>query len=293
MCTLLANGLSGPFSVLVPRRVDRGEPWPIGARQPWQPSPAAALHGPGRPSFFSDAPKALPLARPMPCRHVGECLFLVSLLVIGALSASLDDWCNGKHYTGTYKQTYDCLVVTPTVVNVGMLNITGVEKASLPSYLPRIWKLTSQVNKFRLFTVIDSGQLVLNKVILTGGDVEKVIGSELSWGGGAIYVSGPSTKVTIFDSILYNNRAYAGGSIYASNQTNVVVKNTSLGGITTTNTGGALWCGYLGTTCRITGKSSRQLTYTYQLTRKQKQTIYLPLNDQSVACPFYSNCIHD
>ena len=178
MCTLLANGLSGPFSVLVPRRVDRGEPWPIGARQPWQPSPAAALHGPGRPSFFSDAPKALPLARPMPCRHVGECLFLVSLLVIGALSASLDDWCNGKHYTGTYKQTYDCLVVAPTVVNVGMLNITGVEKASLPSYLPRIWKLTSQVNKFRLFTVIDSGQLVLNKVILTGGDVEKVIGSE-------------------------------------------------------------------------------------------------------------------
>ena len=68
-------------------------------------------------------------------------------------------------------------------------------------------------------------------------------------GGGAIYVSGPSTKVTIFDSILYNNRAYA-GEAYASNQTNVVVKNTSLGGITTTNTGGALWCGYR-TTCRI------------------------------------------
>ena len=221
----------------------------------------------GRPSFDSDVPKALPLFRPMPYCRIGECLFLVSLFVFGALSASLDDWCNGKHYTGTYKQTYDCLVAAPTVVNDGMLSITGVERTSLPSNLPRIWKLTSQVNKFRLFTVIDSGQLVLNKVILTGGDIEKVIGSELSWGGGAIYTSGPSTKVTIIDSILYNN--------------------------TTTNTGGAIWCGYLGTTCRITGKSSRQLTYTYQLTRKKATTIYLPLNDQSVACPFYSSCIHD
>ena len=150
------------------------------------------------------------------------------------LVASLDDWCNGKHYTGTYKQTYDCLVV-PTVVNDGV-EYHWLEK-QVAKQSPRIWKLTSQENKFRLFTVIDSGQLVLNKVILTGGDIEKVIGSELSWGGGAIYTSGPSTKVTIIDSILYNNRAYAGGSIYASNQTNVIV--TNLGGITTTNTGGA------------------------------------------------------
>ena len=229
----------------------------------------------------------------MPCGRVAESLVLLSLFVLGALSAPLDNWCDGKHYSGTYRQTYDCLVASPTVVNVGMLNITGVASASLPSMLPRIWKLTSQESKFRLFTVIEGGQLVLNKVILTGGDVEKVIGSEFSWGGGAIYASGPSTTVAIFDSILYNNRAYAGGSIYASNQTSIVVKNTSLGGITTTNTGGAMWCGYPGTTCTITGKNSRQLTYTYQLTRKRKTTIYLPLNDQSVACPYYSNCVHE
>ena len=83
----------------------------------------------GTPILLLGRPESLALVRPMPCRHVGECLFLVSLLVFGALSASLDDWCNGKHYTGTYKQTYDCLVVAPTVVNDGMLNITGVERS--------------------------------------------------------------------------------------------------------------------------------------------------------------------
>ena len=198
--------------------------WPIGSKQP---SPAAA-------SALARATD-LDVDTREPCHLPDQCRVAASPKASSCfhflfLGPCRHRWTigDGKHYSGTYRQTYDCLVASPTVVNVGMLNITGVASASLPSMLPRIWKLTSHESKFRLFTVIEGGQLVLNKVILTGGDVEKVIGSEFSWGGGAIYASGPSTTVAIFDSILYNNRAYAGGSIYASNQTSIVVKTPAL-----------------------------------------------------------------
>ena len=218
---------------------------------------------------------------------------IITLLIKVDLSHGSVEWCSSKLSLGTFQQTSDCLVTETTIVNSGKLNITGVENSELLSGIPRIFRTGHDRFKFRFFTVIGDGELELEKLVLTGGNVEYHIGSEYSWGGGAIYVSGPNTKLNILDSIFYDNRAYAGGSIFASNETNVVVENTKMGGITTTNTGGALWCGFINTTCTIKGSSTRVLYYRFRLTRKQITTMYPDLNDESVACPFHSNCIFE
>ena len=173
MCTLLANGLSGLSPYLCPVQLIGGSLGQSARGNHGNRAPRRLCMDPdARPS--SRTPRKPCLARPMPCRHVGECLFLAN-----ALS---DRWMIGA-------------MGNITLVRISKLTIVwlwhqllfwnvkyhGCRKQVCLGYLPRIWKLTSQVNKFRLFTVIDSGQLVLNKVILTGGDVEKVIGSELSW----------------------------------------------------------------------------------------------------------------
>ena len=215
------------------------------------------------------------------------------LLFFPFLIFGLNEWCTDKLSVGTFQQTNDCIANEATVITSSKLSITGVENAELVSGIPRIFRTGHGAAKFRFFIVIESGELELTRVVLTGGDVEYLIGSEYSWGGGAIYASGPNTKIKILDSILYDNRAYAGGSIYASNKTNVIVQDSLIGGVTTTNTGGAMWCGFINTKCTIKGTSTRKLFFRFRLTRKQVTTMYPDLNDQSIACPFYSDCIYN
>ena len=60
----------------------------------------------------------------------------------------------------------------------GKLKITGVEAAGLLSGIPRLFRTGHNTPRFRFFTMIENGELELKKLVLTGGNVEYLIGSE-------------------------------------------------------------------------------------------------------------------
>ena len=111
------------------------------------------------------------------------------------------------------------------------LNVTGIPEVNNQYivYL-RTHALIMGSGKHRLFQVSQSGVLLLNKLILVGGETTEE-------GGGAIFISGVNTRL-VANSVIFSENAAAkfGAAIYAINTpaltlTHVTVANNVGGGI--------------------------------------------------------------
>jgi len=174
------------------------------------------------------------------------------------------EWCTNKKGVGEFTAGNDCFLYNEIPVENGTLSIDGIERIIFPKYskdtdLPVISRASSS-GKHRLFTVTKFGKLRLTRIRLTNGDVMGLakLQSPVVWGGGAIFASGKTASVTLNDCLLYRNKAYAGGSIYAQKGAVVLANSTIMEGLTITGVGGAWWCGLDETSCSLVGTSSER-----------------------------------
>eukprot|EP00943_MAST-04B_sp_MAST-4B-sp1_P008092 g8092.t1 len=139
--------------------------------------------------------------------------------------------------SGNVHITRDCVMYYEIVVT-GKLNVTGIPDAN--GVLPKIIGGGSN----RLFKVESGGQLVVKYLNLTGGDAQ-------SSNGGAVYVTGSSTTLQVFQSFISHNRALDGGGVYVESGASFNATDSYLNSNMAYNTGGALRCYGAGAVCTL------------------------------------------
>jgi hypothetical protein len=106
--------------------------------------------------------------------------------------------------SGDVQITSDCILYNQIVVT-GSLNVTGIP--DINGILPKIMGGGSN----RLFKVESGGNLMVQNLNLTGGDVSGM--AEGVGKGGAVYLTSSDSLVTLNDSVVCGNRAWRGGGI--------------------------------------------------------------------------------
>ena len=215
---------------------------------------------------------------------------LCSLVFLGSTIAeeSAPEWCTNIKNVGTFKLAKDCFLYNEVSVENGTLSIIGVERFVFPKYskntdLPIISRAQGS-GKHRFFTVTKFGKLSLTRIRLTNGDVMGLVALQSPgvWGGGAIFVSGATASVTLLDCLLYRNKAYAGGSVYAQKGAFVLANSTQMEGFTVTGVGGGWWCGLDETICSYPGPPSQR--------RIEKFGYHNIVPDDSRVCVWSARC---